>query len=118
MERIAKKQAANPHATFGINKFSDLSAEEFRQHYLISNFSGEAFQQYPVKTEFEANAVTSHSCNPSATSFDWTSCGMVTPIRNQGQCGSCWAFSATETIESYFAIAGGKLTLLSVEQIV
>jgi len=42
----------------------------------------------------------------------------VTPVKDQGQCGSCWAFSATETIESYWALAGNTLVGLSEEQIV
>lgn len=104
-------------ATFGINKFSDLSEEEFRTNYLMSDFDGEILKQYPVKTDFTSGPVNDN-CNPDSTNFDWTTCGVVTPIRNQGQCGSCWAFSATETLESYYAISGGPLTLLSVEQIV
>jgi len=51
-------------------------------------------------------------------SFDWNSKGAITPVKNQGQCGSCWAFSATETIESYWFLAGNTLTALSPEQIV
>jgi len=39
-------------------------------------------------------------------------------VYNQEQCGSCWAFSATETVESYWALAGNQLTELSMEQIV
>jgi len=52
------------------------------------------------------------------SSFDWTSRGVVTPVYNQGQCGSCWAFSATENIESMWALAGGGLRELSMQQIV
>jgi C1A family cysteine protease len=50
--------------------------------------------------------------------WDWFHKGACTPVYDQGQCGSCWAFSATETIESYWALAGHKLTQFSVEQIV
>jgi len=56
--------------------------------------------------------------NPNPTNYNWVSAGVTTPIYNQGACGSCWAFSATETIESYWALAGHKLTKLSMEQIV
>jgi C1A family cysteine protease len=43
---------------------------------------------------------------------------MVNPVQNQGQCGSCWAFASTATIESAYAIAGNPLTKLSEQQFV
>ena len=46
-------------------------------------------------------------------SFDWRSKGVVTPIKDQGGCGSCWAFASTETMESHFAIASGQLLELA-----
>merc|ERR1719379_1440385 len=51
-------------------------------------------------------------------SFDWREKGVVTPVKDQGQCGSCWAHSAVETLESQYALAGHELTPLSVQQVV
>jgi len=51
-------------------------------------------------------------------SFDWRSKNAVTPTKNQGQCGSCWAFSATEAIESQWFLAGHSLISLAPQQIV
>jgi cathepsin L len=51
-------------------------------------------------------------------SVDWRTLGCVTPVKDQGQCGSCWAFSATETVESAHCAARNPLPVLSPQQLV
>ena len=51
-------------------------------------------------------------------SIDWRAKGAVNPVKNQGQCGSCWAFSATAAIEGHHAIKTGKLLSLAEQQFV
>lgn len=69
---------------------------------------------------FDASVpVHQHSNLKSAPKeIDWRQKGAVTPVKNQEQCGSCWAFSATESIESCNFVAGNKLDVLAPEQIV
>jgi len=81
-------------ATFALNKFADLTPQEFRSYYNGHVASG--------KTDIEELELGQVDAPPT---FDWISKGKTTPVKNQEQCGSCWAFSATENIESVWMIA-------------
>jgi len=110
-EMLQKREKGT--ATYGVTKFSDLTDEEFSSQYLMPKFSASDMKSGPLAT-FNS----SWTVPPQQSSFDWGSKGAVTAVYNQGQCGSCWAFSATETIESYWFLAGNALTQLSMQQIV
>jgi C1A family cysteine protease len=93
-------------AVFGVTKFMDLTAEEFKATYLT---------YIPSNHTVPRTAITLDG--PMAASIDWRTKGAVTPVKDQGQCGSCWAFSATEAIESYNFLKTGELHTLSPQQI-
>jgi C1A family cysteine protease len=54
----------------------------------------------------------------STDGIDWRTLGAVNPVKNQGSCGSCWAFSAVSSIESHHYLATGELVSLAEQQLV
>jgi C1A family cysteine protease len=104
----------NGDDVFGVTKFSDLTAEEFRETYLM-NVTMDA-----KEIRARGRPLSVPQTGVAFTTWDWgiNKTGVVTPVKNQAQCGSCWAFSATETIESAWALAGNTLTALAPQQIV
>lgn len=85
----------------GLNKFADMTKEEKRTFY--------GYKHHRI----EATTTRTNTTDDYAPSIDWREEGVVTPVKNQGSCGSCWAFSGTESIESALAIATGDLLELS-----
>jgi C1A family cysteine protease len=102
-------------ATYGMTKFSDLTPEEFRKFYLMPK----ELHANPASRYHLASVVDSiPNVTLPADGMDWRDKGAVTKVYNQEQCGSCWAFSATETVESYFHLCGHGLISLSPQQVV
>jgi C1A family cysteine protease len=108
---IATHNAKNMSYTLGHNEFSDLTWEKFQQTYM-----SELYLNKPRKNARQVHL--KGIGQPLADSVDWVTKGAVTPIKNQGRCGSCWAFSTTGSVEGAFQIAGNTLTSLSEEDLV
>ena len=105
---IAHNLDRSQNFTMGINQFSDLTSEEFKATYL----SG-----YKPLESFGCGSFSSHGTGVP-DSIDWTTKGVVNAVRDQGQCGSCWAFATTANAESVWAISSGNLLDLSEEFLV
>ena len=66
----------------------------------------------------EVVTVTDAALAVTPSSIVWSGLGATTPVKDQGQCGSCWAYSTTEGIESAIYMAEGSLAELAVQQII
>ncbi|XP_053387369.1 procathepsin L-like [Mercenaria mercenaria] len=92
----------------GMNEFGDMTNEEF-----VRVMNG---YKMATKTNGTAYLPPSHVSLPD--SVDWRKEGYVTPVKNQGQCGSCWAFSTTGSLEGQTFKKAGKLPSLSEQNLV
>jgi len=92
-----------------MNKFGDLTSDEFAKLYLATTIDTTSLRR--------SNNVYSGKLENKDDEIDWREKGVVTNVKNQGQCGSCWAFSTAASIESAWAIAIGVLNSFSPQQI-
>ncbi|CAG9566496.1 unnamed protein product [Danaus chrysippus] len=101
------------NAVYGINKFSDLSKEEFLKYY-----TGLKREEIPSNEDHKSTDLPESFNVTAPDQFDWRKKGVVTSVKNQRHCGSCWAFSASANVESINAIKTGKLIDVSEQQLV
>jgi len=98
--------------SLAVNEFTDMTFVEFHDRY--TGYTPRDTTYYRAKNA----APKHHSTLAAPASVDWRTSNAVTPIKNQGQCGSCWAFSTTGSVEGAVAIGSGQLISLSEQQLV
>jgi len=107
MDYIRDWNAKNSSTVLGLNIFADLSNSEYCSIYLGTRIDASTRLANPEPW------VAPESFGPLAVNIDWRDKKVVTPIKDQGQCGSCWSFSTTGSIEGAWALSTGKLVSLS-----
>jgi len=95
----------------GINKFADLTSEEFQTYFMGSRVDS-------TKHIRTGDAFVIPSGFKAPSSVNWTAAGAVTGVKNQGQCGSCWSFSTTGSMEGCHFQTAGTLVGLSEQNLV
>lgn len=106
-EFVAATNAQNLSWTLGMNAFSDMTADEFKKYA-----SSSVGSKMGGCTKF----ISTGAKVPD--SVNWVDRGAVTSVKDQGSCGSCWAFSATGAMEGARYVSGGALADLSEQELV
>jgi C1A family cysteine protease len=109
--KIAKHNSYNHSWKLAVNKFADMTRDEFASLYLGG------YVPHPRK---RLNQTWTHifSRLMLPASVDWSQSGAVTPVKDQGQCGSCWAFSTTGAVEGALFLTNHSLVSLSEQELV
>jgi len=121
LQKIAMWNTNSETARLRANQFADLTNDEFVTYVHGKKgrcFAGEQRPKYTIDGKHKKmKKQQGHKLKADPASVDWTQKGVVSPVKNQGDCGSCWSFSTTGSIECNYAIATGNLTSLSEQQL-
>lgn len=111
---IQQRNREQSSYTLGLTSFMDRTLEELKEKRIVGGLNG------GLQRASDAVGTVEAGCNITALpkEFDWRTKGVVTPVKNQGACGSCWAFAAAAAMESAHAISSGKLLDLSEMELV
>ena len=107
---IQTLQSEKQNHQTGITKFSDLTKQEFAKTYLNLEF--------PATALLNLHPVHAKTSNAAPDAFDWRDKNVVSAVKDQGSCGSCWAFSTVANLEGLYAAEKGTIKTFSEQMLV
>ena len=114
LQKIQKHNAnINTSYTLGVNPFADLTFEEFKAFYLV-----EDPEDLQSPRQEQGKLLTFDLSSAPVKQVDWRKKKVLGEIKNQGSCGSCWAFSAIGVVEAAFALFNNEKLVLSEQELV
>jgi cathepsin L len=105
LKTIEEHNAQKSTYKMGVNKFTHLTFEEFKKAVNLRKIESKNLRE----PENALRHGEPKSMKDVPDSVNWVTKGAVTPVKDQGQCGSCWSFSATGGLEGAYAVKNGKL---------
>jgi len=108
--------AQNLTYTFGVNQFTDLTTDEFKAATSCGAFMEGWNKTYAMGTTAEEHERARAKRAGGSGGVDWVTQGKVTAVKNQGQCGACWAFSTTGAVETAYAVKHNTAPVMLSEQ--
>ncbi|XP_074270339.1 senescence-specific cysteine protease SAG12-like [Silene latifolia] len=115
VKRIEELNSLNRGFTLGVNAFADLTNEEFKASR--TGFNKDLLSKQ-IMSKSKSKSFKYENFTVSSSTMDWRMEGVVTPVKDQGQCGCCWAFSAVAATESLHKLKTGALISLSEQELV
>ncbi|KAH9663713.1 putative cysteine protease RD21B [Citrus sinensis] len=112
---IDEHNSLNRTYKVGLNKFADLTNEEYRAMYLGTRSDA---KRRLMKSKVASQRYAFKAGDELPESVDWREKGAVNPVKDQGSCGSCWAFSTVAAVEGINKIVTGELISLSEQELV